>query len=62
MPEQSKHKSDFNCVIDVFVSSYSPSNSLITRKWMIDKCFEYGKHCYPELNPLDRGIIEEEEQ
>ena len=28
---------------------------------MVEKCFEYGKHFYPELNPLDRGIDEEEQ-
>ena len=28
---------------------------------MIEKRFEYGKNFYPELNPLDRGIIQEEE-
>ena len=61
IPEQQEHKSEFNCVIDVFVSIYGAQNPTITKKYMIDKCFEYGRHFYPELNPLDRGIDEEEQ-
>ena len=48
-------------MIDVFVAIYGEKNPIITRKWMIEKCFEYGKHFYPQLNQLDRGIIDEEE-
>ena len=34
IPEQQDHKSDFNCVIDVFVSIYGEKNPISTRKWM----------------------------